>query len=98
MRPHSLNPRQLTVPAGPAVPAKADSAAPKAAAPAKPAASGAVALTTAPQPGHDQETRDEATARAGGFHESSYELQQGLLVSESEWPDDVTIPGTLDAG
>jgi hypothetical protein len=34
-------------------------------------------------------------ARAGGFHESSYELQHGLQVSESEWPDDVTVPGAL---
>jgi hypothetical protein len=34
-------------------------------------------------------------ARAGGFHESSYELQSGLQVSESEWPDDVTVPGAL---
>jgi hypothetical protein len=34
-------------------------------------------------------------ARAGGFHESSYELQAGLQVSESEWPDDVTVPGKL---
>jgi hypothetical protein len=36
-----------------------------------------------------------AAARAGGFHESSYELQLGLEVSESEWPDDTTIPGAL---
>lgn len=31
----------------------------------------------------------------GGFHESSYELQSGLQISESEWPDDVTVPGAL---
>jgi hypothetical protein len=37
----------------------------------------------------------EKPPRAGGFHESSYELQHGLLISESEWPDDVTIPGAL---
>jgi hypothetical protein len=36
-----------------------------------------------------------AAARAGGFHESSYELQLGLEVSESEWPDDTTMPGSL---
>lgn len=36
-----------------------------------------------------------AAARAGGFHESSYELQLGLDVSESEWPDDTTVPGAL---
>lgn len=34
-------------------------------------------------------------ARAGGFHESSYELKSGLEVSESEWPDEITIPGAL---
>jgi hypothetical protein len=33
--------------------------------------------------------------RAGGFHESSYELKSGLEVSESEWPADTTIPGAL---
>jgi hypothetical protein len=37
---------------------------------------------------------DVATA-AGGFHESSYELQHGLNITESAWPDDVTIPGRL---
>jgi hypothetical protein len=95
MRPHALNPRQVT---GPAAPAKTDSAAPKLAALATPAAQGAAALTTAPQSGPDLETPDEAAARAGGFHESSYELQHGLQISESEWPDDVTIPGALDAG
>lgn len=36
-----------------------------------------------------------AAARAGGFHESSYELKLGLEVSESEWPDDTTVPGRL---
>ena len=30
------------------------------------------------------------------FPEGFYELQHGLLISESEWPDDVTIPGALD--
>lgn len=34
-------------------------------------------------------------ARAGGFHESSYELRHGLDISESEWPGDTTIPGAL---
>lgn len=37
---------------------------------------------------------DVATA-AGGFHESSYELQQGLNITESAWPDDVTDPGRV---
>ena len=91
MRPHSLNPRQGAAPAKPVL------TAPKLAASAKPAVQGAVALSAATQSGPALETQEEAAARAGGFHESSYELQHGLLVSESEWPDDVTIPGTLDA-
>jgi hypothetical protein len=35
--------------------------------------------------------------RPGGFHESSYELKNGLEVSESSWPDEeeTTIPGRL---
>ena len=47
------------------------------------------------RPADSEETPAEATARAGGFHESSYELQHGLQVSESDWPDDVTVPGGL---
>ncbi|MES2957198.1 MAG: hypothetical protein V4792_03370 [Pseudomonadota bacterium] len=43
----------------------------------------------------DAESAAALAARAGGFHESSYELQNGLQVSESEWPDDVTMPGAL---
>lgn len=43
----------------------------------------------------DAEDEAEAKARAGGFHESSYELKQGLDVSESEWPPDITAPGAL---
>ena len=46
-------------------------------------------------PASDDDTPAEKAARAGGFHESSYELQHGLQVSESEWPDDVTVPGRL---
>ena len=48
-----------------------------------------------PRFGADGESAEERDARAGGFHESSYELQAGLQVSESEWPDDVTVPGKL---
>ena len=47
------------------------------------------------RPEDPAETAAEEAARAGGFHESSYELQHGLQVSESEWPDDVTVPGAL---
>lgn len=43
----------------------------------------------------DDDDAAEAKARAGGFHESSYELKQGLDVSESEWPLDITAPGAL---
>jgi hypothetical protein len=48
-----------------------------------------------PQPSSAPESEAEAVARAGGFHESSYELQRGLQISESAWPDDVTVPGAL---
>lgn len=48
-----------------------------------------------PAAASSEETPDEAAARAGGFHESSYELQHGLQVSESDWPEDVTVPGAL---
>ena len=85
MRLHGLNPR------APAVPAKTAAAA----APAGPPLRQHAAPATAASAG-DSETPAETVARAGGFHESSYELQHGLLISESEWPDDVTIPGALD--
>lgn len=45
----------------------------------------------------ERDTADELAARAGGFHESSYELNSGLEVSESDWPPDVTVPGALGA-
>jgi hypothetical protein len=41
-------------------------------------------------------TEEEQRERAGGFHESSFELRSGVDVLETEWPDDTTIPGTLD--
>ena len=71
--------------------------------PAQPA--GSVAAATAsfaerigmPLPqGVERETAAEVAARAGGFHESSSELQHGLQDSESEWPDGETVPGELD--
>jgi hypothetical protein len=43
----------------------------------------------------DPVERAAEAARAGGFHESSYELRNGLEVNESEWPADITIPGAL---
>jgi hypothetical protein len=38
---------------------------------------------------------EEEALLAGGFHESSYELRAGVDILESDWPDDVTIPGAL---
>ncbi len=52
------------------------------------------ATATADAQGVDHD--DEAKARAGGFHESSYELHHGLQVSESDWPEEVTVPTPLD--
>lgn len=71
---------------------------PRAAAPA-PGAKGKPPAPAA-EPATSNEAADaideaEKAARAGGFHESSYELKDGLDVSESDWPDDVTIPGAL---
>ncbi len=40
-------------------------------------------------------TEANEAAAAGGFHESSYELQHGVTITEAAWPDDVTIPGRL---
>lgn len=79
-RPLGLNPR---LPATPAAPPRAE---PQAA---------AVADTSRNAAAADREDDSEAQARAGGFHESSYELHHGLQVSESDWPDDVTVPGRL---
>lgn len=55
-------------------------------------ARGAPAPTTAPRvsPAHTG-----AVSVPGGFHESSYELQHGMQITESAWPDDVTVPGRL---
>ena len=80
-RPPGLNPRQHT-PAPPQGKAGAK-APPQAGAPAN------------AEPSREEESAEDKAARAGGFHESSYELQHGLQVSESEWPDDVTVPGAL---
>ena len=41
------------------------------------------------------DTEAVEVATAGGFHESSYELQHGMNITESAWPDDVTLPGRL---
>jgi hypothetical protein len=49
-----------------------------------------------PLPEREEENDVEKNKRAGGFHESSYELRTGMDIFESEWPDDATIPGPLD--
>ena len=41
-------------------------------------------------------SEEEEAELAGGFHESSYELRTGMDIVESDWPDDVTMPGALD--
>ena len=79
-RPHGLNARLA------ATPAAASRAEPEA---APTAAASHIA------PADEREDDADAEARAGGFHESSYELHHGLQVSESDWPDDVTVPGRL---
>jgi hypothetical protein len=83
MRLHPLNPR---APATPPTPATGG----------VPAAQPTAAAPLAASPATERDTAAEENARAGGFHESSYELQHGLQISESEWPDDVTVPGALD--
>ena len=83
MRPQTLNPRQPVAPTSPGSQGKL--------VPSR----ATVASTGLPQPATDDDVVDEKAASAGGFHESSYELQSGLQVSESAWPDDVTVPGEL---
>lgn len=82
MRTLPLNPR-APAPPKPGGSGKPLASAAKAASPASPAARVA------------GEDRSERVARAGGFHESSYELKHGLDINESEWPSDVTQPGKL---
>ena len=51
--------------------------------------------TPPPPPPADADSAAEEATPPGGFHESSYELTQGLQITESEWPDDITLPGAL---
>ena len=87
MRSHPLNPRLSPARSAAAVQPPLVATAPSEAAPPE-------TLVPAPVADEDQDSAT-AAARAGGFHESSYELQHGLQVSESEWPDDVTVPAPL---
>jgi hypothetical protein len=84
MRPHPLNPR---APAAAAPQGTAQRAEP-------PALAKSSQAPVAP-PAPDAEVVEPLGVGDGGFHESSYELQHGLLVNESEWPDDVTVPAAL---
>ena len=86
MRPASLNPR--------ATAARPPEPSPRSPDPARPAGAAASAVTP---PARKTELAEAAgeVARPGGFHESSYELQHGLQITESEWPDDVTVPAAL---
>ena len=93
-RPHPLNPRLPAAPVTPVTPAAATQPVPHVPAASTPRAHVPAPAGTRPSAGRDKS--DEEAARAGGFHESSYELQHGLQISESEWPDDVTVPGRLD--
>jgi hypothetical protein len=76
----------------PAPPARA----PAAAVPAqrKPAEARMPAAVPPPPPRGRPSGVDEE--HDGGFHESSYELRTGMDIIESEWPEDVTMPGALD--
>jgi hypothetical protein len=48
-----------------------------------------------PAPTDAEIDEQERARREGGFHESSYELQHGLEVSESDWPEELTVPAAL---
>jgi hypothetical protein len=91
MRPHSINPRPPGMAESPVPPAAAGAAQLAAAKVPKAMPQPSAPLAAAPSAEDDA----EASERDGGFHESSYELQHGLQISESEWPDDVTVPGAL---
>ncbi len=57
------------------------------------------ATVPAPEATPDEPALSEEERRArGGFHESSYELRTGMDMTETEWPDDTTLPGALDDG
>jgi hypothetical protein len=47
-------------------------------------------------PGRDGADDDSPSDAPKGWHESSLDLETGLDAFESEWPDDVTIPGAFD--
>lgn len=87
MRPHPLNPRApaAVVPPSPQVTATR----------AEPPGPAKTTQAPASPPALEADAVEPQGVVDGGFHESSYELQHGLLVNESEWPDDVTVPAAL---
>lgn len=50
--------------------------------------------------GRKESVRDDApddlAESPRGWHESSLDLESGLDAFESDWPDDLTIPGAFD--
>ena len=55
-------------------------------------------LLPTPRDSHEREEVDRAAPAEApkGWHESSLDLETGLDAFESEWPDDVTMPGAFD--
>lgn len=95
MRPATLNPRAPELPGASPSPSRAAAPAPgKPPVAPVPAGKGKGNARGAPNTSPDGERGTDAV-RAGGFHESSFELQSGLQITESDWPDDVTVPGAL---
>jgi len=87
MRPRAINPRAPVAPARPSSPAEPVRGVARAQPQPRP--------QVQPQPAAPPQNAANEEKREGGFHESSYELNHGLQVSESDWPDDVTVPGAL---
>jgi len=90
MRQFPLNPRPPAAPVAPGVTPDPNVVAVPAAQTTTPSADAASSAAGGSQPA-------AAYVRAGGFHESSYELHHGLQVSESEWSEDMTGPAPQDA-
>ncbi len=90
MRQFPLNPRPPAAPAVPGVTSVPAVAAVSMAQATAPSAEAVPSTAGANQPA-------QGYVRAGGFHESSYELNHGLQVSESEWSEEMTVPAPRDA-
>jgi len=90
MRQFPLNPRPPAAPAAPVAAPGPDVVAISTAQTTAPLANTGPSATDGSQPA-------PAYVRAGGFHESSYELHHGLQVSESEWSEDMIVAVPEDA-